>query len=108
MTDVKAYGVKIAIDDFGAGYSNFERLLDFQPDILKIDGSLVKNIALNQQSREVVETIFAFASKQGMQTVAEFVSDEEIYKVVSEIGIDYSQGFYFGKPDFLDIHETRF
>jgi len=95
---VKIYGVKIAIDDFGAGVSNFERLLDYQPDILKIDACLIKNIETDQYSRNVVETLQEFAKKQGIKTVAEFVSNEKIHKIVTDMGIDYSQGFYLGKP----------
>jgi len=95
---VKIKGVKIAIDDFGAGYSNFERLLDFQPDILKIDGSLIKNIQTDNYSRNIVETIQAFAKKEGIQTVAEFVSNKEIFDIVNEIGIDYTQGYYISEP----------
>lgn len=96
--DIKRYGVKIAIDDFGSGYSNFERLLDFEPDIIKIDGSLIKNIHEDKFSRSIVETIQLFASKIGVKTVAEFVSCKEIFDIVNEIGIDYSQGYYIGKP----------
>ena len=101
ISNVKYKGVKIAIDDFGSGYSNFERLIEFQPDILKIDASLIKNIETDLYSRTVVETIKSFALKQNIQTVAEFVSSENIYKIVSDIGIDYSQGFHFGKPQPL-------
>lgn len=98
ITNVKAKGVKIAIDDFGAGYSNFERLLKFQPDILKIDGSLIKDIVKDKYSRNVVETIVMFAKKQNIQTIAEYVESEDIFNVLNEIGIDYSQGYYFGRP----------
>ena len=98
---VKEMGVKIAIDDFGAGYSNFERLLDYQPDILKIDACLVKDIAINDYSRSVVKTIVAFAKERGIKTVAEYVENEAIYNIVKEMGVDYSQGYYFGKPDEL-------
>lgn len=98
ITKVKSKGVQIAIDDFGAGYSNFERLLKFQPDILKIDGSLIKDIVVDKYSRSVVETIVLFAKKQNIQTIAEFVENENIFNVLTEIGIDYSQGYYFGKP----------
>jgi len=98
ITKVKSYGVKIAIDDFGAGYSNFERLLDFQPDILKIDGSLIKNIDKNEFSRNIVETIQEFATKMDIKTVAEFVSSEEIFTIVNDIGIDYSQGYFIDEP----------
>ncbi len=96
---VKMFGVKIAIDDFGAGHSNFERLLSFQPDILKLDGSLIKDIHKNKYSKDIVETIKIFADKQNIKTVAEFVSCKEVYDVVMEIGIDYLQGFYLGEPN---------
>ncbi|MEA3352395.1 MAG: EAL domain-containing protein [Campylobacterota bacterium] len=98
---VKAFGVQIAIDDFGAGVSNFERLLDYQPDILKIDACLIKNIEVDKYSRDVVETIQAFADKQGIKTVAEFVSNENILEIIKEIGVGYSQGFLLGKPEPL-------
>lgn len=99
---VKKLGVQIAIDDFGAGYSNFERLLEFEPDILKIDGSLIKNIAIDTYSRNVVETIVDFAKKQNIETIAEFVENEEIFDILNIIGVDYSQGYYFGKPENLN------
>jgi len=98
---VKKMGVKIAIDDFGAGYSNFERLLDYQPDILKIDGSLVKNIDTNSLSLHLVETITTFAKKQNIKTIAEFVENEKIFNILNKLGVDYSQGYYFGKPSIL-------
>ena len=99
---VKEVGdVKIAIDDFGSGYSNFERLLDYNPDILKIDGSLIKNIEHDRFCRNIVETIVTFAKKQGIKTIAEFVENENIYNILTKIGIDYSQGYFFGKPEKL-------
>lgn len=98
---VKPFGVKIAIDDFGSGYSNFERLLQYEPDILKIDGSLIKNILENPLSKNIVETVVLFAQKQKIKTVAEFVENELIFNVVKEMGINYSQGYAFGKPEDL-------
>ncbi|PLY09027.1 MAG: diguanylate cyclase [Arcobacter sp.] len=99
---VKKRGVMIAIDDFGAGYSNFERLLDFEPDILKIDGSLVKNIEKDDYSKNIIETIVSFAKKQKILTIAEYVENETIFNLLNEIGVDYSQGYYFGKPESLE------
>ncbi|WP_428025822.1 EAL domain-containing protein [Arcobacter sp.] len=99
---VKKRGVMIAIDDFGAGYSNFERLLDFEPDILKIDGSLVKNIEKDAFSRNIIETIVTFAKKQKILTIAEYVENETIFNLLNEIGVDYSQGYYFGKPEAFE------
>jgi PAS domain S-box-containing protein len=98
VTHVKSYGAKIAIDDFGAGYSNYERLLEYQPDILKIDGSLVRNIETDSYSLSVVKSIVTFAREQHLQTVAEYIENESIFRVVKELGVDYSQGYYFGKP----------
>ncbi len=100
---VKKLGVMIAIDDFGAGYSNFERLLEFEPDILKIDGSLIKNIANDVYSRNIVETIVSFAKKQNIITIAEFVENEEIFNILYNLGVDYSQGYYFGEPKKIAI-----
>ncbi len=98
---VKRYNVSIAIDDFGVGYSNFQRVLEYQPDILKIDGSLIKNIEHDNFSLHMVETIVAFAQKQHIKTVAEFVENENIYNILCRLEVDYSQGYYFGKPDIL-------
>lgn len=105
---VKKLGVKIAIDDFGAGYSNFERLLDFEPDILKIDGSIVKNIAIDAYSRNVVETIVTFAKKQKIITIAEFVENEEIFNILYDLGVDFSQGYYFGEPKNIAMDKNLF
>ncbi|MDC0933291.1 EAL domain-containing protein [Arcobacteraceae bacterium] len=98
---VKLMGVSIAIDDFGTGYSNFERLLEFDPNILKIDGSLIKNIITDKYSQNVVETIVTFAKRQDIKTIAEYVENEEIFEYLTDLGVDYSQGFHFGKPECL-------
>lgn len=95
--------VKISIDDFGSGYSNYERLSLFQPDIIKIDGSLIKDITLNKYNESVVKSIVLFAKENSIKTVAEFVSSEEIHEKVKSLGIDYSQGYLFGKPEPFDL-----
>lgn len=97
--EVKAYGVKIAIDDFGSGYSNYQRLMEYQPDILKIDGSLIKTIHKDPYVQSVVESIIRFARENNMHTLAEFVEDETVYTFVKSLGIEYSQGYHFGKPE---------
>jgi diguanylate cyclase (GGDEF)-like protein/PAS domain S-box-containing protein len=98
---VKEFGAKISIDDFGTGYSNFSYLAKIEPDYLKIDGSLIKNIR-NQKDFDVVKTIVEFAKMYNIKTVAEFVENEEIFILTKELGIDYSQGYYFGKPISVD------
>ncbi len=96
--EVKRYGAKIAIDDFGSGYSNFSYLTKMKPDYIKIDGSLIENIDVDKNSLMVVETIVSFAKKLGVKTVAEYVHSSIVMDVVKSLGIDYSQGFYIDKP----------
>jgi PAS domain S-box-containing protein/diguanylate cyclase (GGDEF)-like protein len=95
---LKSFGCKIAIDDFGSGYSNFEYILKLNVDYLKIDGSLIKNITTDPNAKIVVSTIVDFAKKLGIKTIAEFVENEEIFKIMQELEIDYSQGYYFQAP----------
>lgn len=95
---VKKLGVQIAIDDFGSGYSNFTRLMDYQPDILKIDGSLIKNIDTDGFSLHIVKTIKAFADYMGIKLVAEFVHSQEVFTIIKNLGIDYSQGYFIAEP----------
>jgi diguanylate cyclase (GGDEF)-like protein len=101
ITQVKALGAKIAIDDFGTGYSNFEHILNLHVDYIKIDGSLVRGIVGNERYKIIVETIVDFARKIGAKTIAEFVSDEAIFEELKSLGVDYSQGYYTGKPEPL-------
>ena len=98
ITQIKALGAKIAIDDFGTGYSNFEHILKLNVDFIKIDGTLIKNVVHNEKHKIIVETIVDFAKKIKAKTIAEFVSDEAIYLTIKEIGVDFSQGYYTGKP----------
>lgn len=92
---LKEKGCMIAIDDFGIESSNFSRLLELQIDTLKIDGSFIKEIYQNDTKEKIVTAIVSFAKSLGIKTVAEFVENEEIYKKVDELGIDYSQGYFF-------------
>ena len=98
ITEVKSYGVKIAIDDFGSGYSNFTRLMEYQPDILKLDGSLIKNINTDLFSLNIVNTMKNFTDEMKLQTVAEFVCSKEILEKVTELGITYTQGYEISEP----------
>lgn len=98
ISSVKKFGSKIAIDDFGTGYSNFEYLIKLNVDYIKIDGSLIKNIVKDKNAYLTVLAIVNFAKNLNIKTIAEFVEDEEIFKIVKELDIDYSQGYYFSKP----------
>lgn len=102
LEKMKGLGVRIAIDDFGVGYSNFEHLLELRVDYLKIDGSLIRSLPLDPQSQAVVRTISTFAGHLGIRTIAEYVHSEEVYAKVCAMGIDYSQGYYIGEPAPLE------
>ena len=109
---VREYGVKIAIDDFGSGYSNFQRIMEINPDFVKIDGSIIKNLVNDPKSEVLTRAINTFSHSLGIKTVAEFVSDEAIFMKVREIGIDYTQGYYISEPHdklvTLQSHPTLF
>ena len=98
IREVKELGCSIAVDDFGAGYSNIRNLLSFNPDYLKIDGVLIEAIPNDQKMANLVGNILQIAGTMGAKVVAEYVSSKEIYENVVEMGIDYLQGFYLAKP----------
>lgn len=102
INEVKKSGAKISIDDFGTGYSNFEYIMKLKVDYIKIDASMIKDIDKNLNSQMVTETIIDFARKMNIQTIAEFVHSQSVFDVVKELGIDFAQGYFFGKPQKLD------
>jgi len=110
VQEFKAIGIKIAIDDFGTGYSNFTHVLELEPDYVKIDGSLIKNIQHDKKSYELVKSIVNFSKSLGIQTIAEFVSSKEIFEICKNLGIDRFQGYYFSEPlvfEELDSYERK-
>jgi len=97
---LKELGFQIALDDFGSGYANFQYLLHLNIDILKIDGSLIRDIDTNKNSFYIVETIGNFAKKMNIKTVAEQVETTDELKRLKSLNIDYFQGYLLGKPEF--------
>ena len=95
---VKRYGVKIAIDDFGSGYANFDHIINIDADFIKVDGSLIKNINKDENARIITEAIISFSNKLGKKTITEYIHNKEIFDMVKELGADYSQGYYLGEP----------
>ncbi|PNV84028.1 MAG: hypothetical protein C0627_02370 [Sulfurimonas sp.] len=99
IKEVKKHGCKVAIDDFGSGYSNFSHILELNVDYIKIDSSLVKFITTDTSSRTVVKTIINFAKDLNLKTIAEFVEDKESLDLLKKMDVDFIQGYYIGKPD---------
>ncbi len=89
---LKDFGSRIAIDDFGAGYTSFRNLRKLGVDIVKIDGAFVQNIARSADDRAFVQTMIDLAHRLGLKTVAEWVQDEEAAKLLQTWGCDYIQG----------------
>ena len=98
LAALKEAKFKLALDDFGAEYSNFERVIDLEIDFIKIDAKYIKNIDVDPKSRAIVEAMSFFAKKANIPCIAEFVHSEAVQKVVNDIGIEYSQGFHFSTP----------
>lgn len=98
VKEIKKYGAHIAIDDFGSGYSNFMHVLELEASFIKIDGSIIKNILDDRNSQVLTKTIISMAKQLDIKVIAEFVSSKEIHDAVTLLGIDYSQGYYHGKP----------
>lgn len=98
IEEIKSFGAKIAIDNFGAGYSNLMYLIQLNVDIIKIDGSIIKSLHYDSQSDLVASTVIYFASNLNIEIIAECVEDKNIFDMVKNMGIHYSQGYYFSKP----------
>lgn len=98
IKEVKKYGAKVAIDDFGTGYSNFSYLMKLNVDYIKIDGSIIKNLHKDKSAEIITKTLVSFAKELGIETVAEFVAEEDVYNKIRNLNIDYSQGYYFSEP----------
>jgi diguanylate cyclase (GGDEF)-like protein len=93
IDQVRAYGVKIALDDFGAGYTSFSYLKELPADVLKIDGNFIVNINAHPANVAIVEAIVNLAVNLGMKTIAEWAEDAATVQTLAEIGVDYVQGF---------------
>ena len=101
LNALKALGLCVAIDDFGAEYSNFERIMDLDIDFIKIDAKYIKNIDTDSKSYEIAKSIANFAKNSNILCVAEFVHSKSVQEVVEELKIEYSQGYYFDEPKKL-------
>jgi diguanylate cyclase (GGDEF)-like protein len=92
------FGFRLALDDFGSGYSSYLYLAHLPVSFLKIEGWLVANMRRDRKIAGIVESLASFARKEGVRTVAEHVEDAETARILREMGVDYAQGWLYGRP----------
>ena len=102
LRHLQELGCKTALDDFGIGYSSFAYLKDLPVDVVKIDGSFVRDIATDSLHHAMVRSINDIAHEMGKQTVAEFVENQSALAILSNLKVDFGQGYHLGKPEIVD------
>jgi EAL domain-containing protein (putative c-di-GMP-specific phosphodiesterase class I) len=99
---VRDFGAKVALDDFGAGYTSFSYLKELRADTLKIDGNFVVGVNTHPANLAIVEAIVELARNLGMKSVAEWAEDLAILEALVGIGVDYVQGYVIARPQLPD------
>jgi diguanylate cyclase (GGDEF)-like protein len=102
VEQTKSFGCKLALDDFGAGYTSFKYLKDIPSDILKIDGSYVRGINKSVANHAIVKAITDLTHEMGMKCVAEWIEDIPTIRTLQHLGMDYGQGFGLSRPMPMD------
>lgn len=102
IRQVRRYGCKFALDDFGIGFSSFSYLKNLKVDYLKIDGSFVKDMSRSEVDVALVSSMHETSRFLGIKTVAEAVEDQETLDILKNIGVDYAQGYFTGRPMPID------
>lgn len=98
MKEIKELGCGFVLDDFGVGFSSFFYLRELPVDVVKIDGSFVRNLANNKDDVILVDALCSVARGFGKKVTAEFVESEEILNIITQMDVDYAQGYYIGRP----------
>ena len=98
VLDLRMEGFKFAIDDFGSGFSSFQYIRRLPIDFVKIEGEFVRNMLNDPKDKAFVKTLSILATEFGIQTIAEYIEDEDLLKAVHSLGIDLAQGYYTGRP----------
>jgi len=108
LNEFRGMGLKVAIDDFGAGYSGLNMLADFQPDQIKIDMNLVRGIERNGPRQSIVRAVMQVCGDLGIDVIAEGVESPQEYAWFAEHGVRLFQGFLFAKPGFETLPQAQF
>ena len=99
VASIQELGCQVALDDFGSGYTSFRQLKALSVDMIKIDGAFIKDLVDNNDNRFFVKTLLDFTNGFGLKAVAEFVENGETAKMLMDLGVEYMQGYYFGRPE---------
>ena len=103
----KKYKIVFAIDDFGSGYSSLKTVVDLTRNgvikFLKIDGTLIQNIDKDDYLKKVTKIISVLGKEMKLKVIAEFVESEKVYKILRDLGIDLSQGYYIQRPQEIEV-----
>ena len=103
IREIRRFGCRFALDDFGSGYTSYAHLKNLRTDILKIDGSFVRDMAASESDAAMVKSMSDIAHILGMQTVAEGVEQPEVLAMLAEAGIDFAQGYAIERPFAMDL-----
>ncbi len=96
---LRTLGCRVALDDFGAGMSSFGYLKNLELDVVKIDGSFVRDMASDSMSQSIVKAVTEIGHQQGLEVVAEWVSSSEMLEMLAAMNVDYAQGFALHLPE---------
>ncbi len=106
LQEARSIGCKIAADDFGSGFATFSSIISLKPDIIKIDGDIIKHLVDSEENRIILDSICFIARQINSHIVAEYVENDEIQKILMDRDIEFSQGFHFATPKpLVDIIE---
>ncbi|MBW3698549.1 EAL domain-containing protein [Vibrio sp. T187] len=97
----RSLGARIIVDDFGSGYSNIDEIIKLEPQIIKLDGSLIRNVDQDLKQRKIASQLVQLCQVFNAKTIAEFVHNQEVCSIVEQMGVDYLQGYHLGKPTRL-------
>ena len=106
VASLRKMGCEIAMDDFGKGYSSLGYLQQLSFDYIKIDGSFIRNLVKNPVDQKMVKLIAEIGREAGMRTIAEYVQSGPAFSLLGELGVDFAQGYYVGKPIALPRKRT--
>lgn len=104
---MQALGCRVALDDFGVGFTSFRQLRSLSVDYVKIDGSYILGLEDNRENLIFIKSLIDFNKSYGLKTIAECIENGEVAKKLMDLGVDYMQGYYFGKPEVQKPWESE-